>query len=1624
MKMKKVKHTTTLLFTIFSIGIFAQSKILLNNATIELPENVQEFSIQPNESYKGLVFRILEFREIPDELTQQQLKNLGVTLLEYLPHNSYVAAVPENMSGRTLFSQGIRSAVPSLAELKLSPNLYRGEIPEHARRDGNRLEIVLLPYEIIPANELISALKISGLKVLGVGSTGNYIEATCYEHELLELINHPWVAHVLEAEVPGEKENNTAITSHRVNTINGNNAPGFGYTGQGVIVSLGDDGAIGPHIDYTGRLDQSAAGASQGDHGDHVAGTIFGAGNRNPLGRGMAPGSEMLYYSYPGNLNNVTADYSTPGIRITSSSYSNGCNAGYTNFARTMDQTSRNLPGLMHVFSAGNSGTSDCGYGAGAGWGNITGGHKVGKNVIAVGNLTRLDVIANSSSRGPAHDGRIKPEVCAVGTQVFSTTDPHEYNLKTGTSMACPGVSGALAVLYEAYEDITTNAPNGGLMKALLMNGSDDLGNVGPDYTYGFGRINMRKTLRMVENNWIINGSISNNGSNNHTISVPAGTAQLRVMIYWTDREANVNAAKALVNDLDMTMSLGANTFQPFILNPTPIGSLLNAPAVPGVDTLNNVEQIVVNNPAAGTYTVNVQGTSVPFGPQAYHIVYYFEDEPLTLTYPIGGESFVPGVSEIIRWDATGVIGNFTIQVSNNNGNTWSNIATNLNGATRNFTWNVPTGFLNDQVRIRIQRGTLSSESNPFVIAPVPANLAFQSICPDTTTIQWTPVPNATGYVVYKLGAAFMDSIGYTTTNSFAIPNVSAFDEHWYSVSTVAANMGIGRRAISIESAGNGVFNCTVNNDIEAARLLSPSSGLIPSCVSDSLPVTLWVKNNGVNTINDFSLNFQVNGGAIVTENISQTLQTGDSALITGANFIIPNPSTLNQVKVWVQIPNDQSSRNDSAYTSVELYGTGSFGMPYVMNFDSEGLCPTAADCEATVCPLGNGYVNAANGIFDDIDWRVNSGGTPSQNTGPLADNTLGTSAGRYVYLEATSCLDKTAQLYTGCVDLTNASAPILEFFHHRRGNSVGPLNVEVFTNGEWVSIMAPITAVTGNVWVRYEANLVPYIGQKIAIRFIGETVGSWQGDIALDDISIKESTDIPAANFVALDSISCALNEVILEDRSLGAANTWTWSISPSTFNLMGGTSLSSQNPIVQFTANGLYTITLIASNGNGSDTLTRVNYVNITDGDPIPYLGIYSMGGNNSAALADWTLVNPDNNATWEFVPNLINPASNAAVRVNNFSYNAPGERDHLITQAFDLNGMTQAYLIFDYAYAPFNAAFTDSLQIDVAVGCGAGFDTVIFYSGGANLSTVGGNRNTLFTPNANEWGSDTIDISSMIGNSVRFRFTNINGYGNALYLNNFRITDSLMSAPNIIIAVDEPNACVSDTVLFSQTSTAATNFSWNFGAGSTPNSATGPGPHAVAYLSTGPKTATVTATNAGGQSIDNISLSVTDRPFAAFSESINQLSVDFTDISIGNPTAWQWDFGDGNSATVANPSHTYSASGTYTVTLIASNDCGVRNFSRNVTVQNISVEAFDAPEWKLFPNPGSGYAQLEIPGDVKVSRIQIIDAGGRMLRDEMLQQTPKSIELKGYAEGIYLIRLHHTDGVKIFRYTLIQP
>jgi Bacterial pre-peptidase C-terminal domain./Subtilase family. len=425
-----------------------------------------------------------------------------------------------------------------------------------------------------------------------------------------------------------------------------------------------------------------------------TGGILAGAGNLNPTMAGMATGTQLHVFditNYPQIVNAVTNN-ATLGTTVSSTSYSQGCNE-YNTTTQFGDQTTRDNPQLIFVFSAGNNASADCNYGAGAGWGNITGGYKVGKNVIAVANLDALEVRDNSSSRGPAPDGRIKPDISANGRDQNSTDANNTYQIGGGTSAACPGIAGIALQLTQAYKELNSaaNAPTA-LIKACLLNSAEDIGNPGPDFTYGYGRVNALRALQTIEDNRYLSASVSQGNTNTHSITVPANVAELRVMVYWHDEGGTPLASVSLVNDLDVTVTDPSSTvWQPWVLDHTPNVAALTSNATRGPDHLNNMEQITIPNPPAGTYTVTVDGFAVPAGPQEYYLVYEFRYDEIKVLYPMGGEGFVPGQQELIRWDGLRGIGNFNIQYSTNGGTTWTPIANNVSSTTQHYNWTVPS---------------------------------------------------------------------------------------------------------------------------------------------------------------------------------------------------------------------------------------------------------------------------------------------------------------------------------------------------------------------------------------------------------------------------------------------------------------------------------------------------------------------------------------------------------------------------------------------------------------------------------------------------------------------------------------------------------------------------------------------------------------------------------------------------------------------------------------------------------------------------------------------------------------------------------------------------------------------
>lgn len=1087
--------------------------IHFHRGAVQIAPNVHEVSASTDwilaQTFAQKVYCLIQFKTLPSAQEKAHLAEKGIELLTYYPEQAWIAAVPLSYPWETLQQENIRAILPLTSENKVHHSLLELPLPGWTLNAVDSIDLRLTWHPGLVEKQILPALETAGARILqNQWAYGSSATIRIDQNAILSTAGLPFVQYLEPIAPPASPENYTARTLHRSNVINGAYAGSRKYDGDGVVIALGDDGRIGPHIDYQGRDDNSETSRDWGDHGDHIAGTIMGAGNLNPLHRGMAPAATIHAYEVWDAVFESPTSHIADGVMLTSTSYSNGCNAGYTNWAASADAMIRNNPSLMHVFSAGNSGGLDCGYGAGMGWGNVTGGIKIGKNVLCVGNLTYFDVLAGSSSRGPAEDGRIKPDLCAKGTSVISTIAGNQYDNYTGTSMSCPGVSGTLSQLYHAYRDLNNgNDPESALLKGVMMNTCEDLGNPGPDFNYGYGRINARRAVKTLENANYFSGSIQQNDNQVHTLTIPANIAEVRVMLYWNDWEGAPGASRPLVNDLDLVGNgPGGSSWLPWVLDHRGSRSALSTPAVRDVDHRNNVEQITLDSIQPGTYTFSVSGTSVPMGPQTYYLLYEMRDSGITLTWPQGGENFVPGETESIRWDAWGDYGTFDLDYTLDSGNTWLPLAQNIAGEERYYNWTVPALVTGNAV-VRVQRSGFDAHSEaPFSIIEVPKNLRELSACPQTIELIWDIVPGAIAYDVFSLGSRYMDSIATSTTNTVTLTGTDQTQTYWFAVRARGTDGAIGRRTIAMQKLP-GLRDCSEPNDIAVEAVSFPGSATYLNCMNmDQAQVRVLLRNYSPNSISQVPVSFEVQGFPVVTETFPGPLPGHSDTTFTFTQSIDLSDSGTYFIRSWAAFVPDSNRVNDTTSSTFQVAESTTETLPYSEDFETFPSCNPFAGC-GHECELVNGWHNALNGEIDEIDWRTHSGPTPGTNTGPDQDHAPGTSSGRYLYLEAENCHEKEGRLISPCIDLGTVPDPELVFWFHHYGSLSGNLFVDLYAEDGWaLNITSPMIAEWGNKWWERRVDLTPWAGQTVYIRWRGTTGTGNQSDMALDDIQVRSA--------------------------------------------------------------------------------------------------------------------------------------------------------------------------------------------------------------------------------------------------------------------------------------------------------------------------------------------------------------------------------------------------------------------------------------------------------------------------------------------------------------------------------------
>jgi hypothetical protein len=526
--------------------------------------------------------------------------------------------------------------------------------------------------------------------------------------------------------------------------------------GDAQVVSIKEDKPDSNDLDIRGRVLPSPVASARVDgHATLMSTIVAGAGNSWILGRGVAPRASISPADFANLLPDLASYYTVNDIRVQNHSYGVGVESYYGADAAAYDATAIDLPSLMHVFSAGNRGNAaaETGpYRGLAGFANLTGSFKMSKNSLSVGALDSFSRVEALSSRGPAHDGRVKPELVAFG--------------EDGSSGAAALVSGTTLLMQQAYQaQFGVAAPNA-LLRNVLINTAIDLGAPAVDYTHGYGSLDAHYALETIQQGAFLGGTVSSSGVQVHTITVPDGIAQMKVTLTWNDPAAAPNADRALVHDLDLQVSRpsAGQTWLPWVLSPFPHPDSLRRPAIRARDSLNNAEQVTIDLPVSGSYEVTVRAGQLSVA-QPYFLSWQLvPQERFEWLFPVGGDNLESGKPALLRWK-TALRDGLAIEYSVDSGRSWTMALPSLDLASGYARWTVPDHrgiFL-----LRARGGSVEHRTDTITVSPLPEPAVGFS-CPDSVYLSWQPIAGASGYRLLRMDAQYL-AAAKETTDSFTV---------------------------------------------------------------------------------------------------------------------------------------------------------------------------------------------------------------------------------------------------------------------------------------------------------------------------------------------------------------------------------------------------------------------------------------------------------------------------------------------------------------------------------------------------------------------------------------------------------------------------------------------------------------------------------------------------------------------------------------------------------------------------------------------------------------------------------------------------------------------------------------
>lgn len=704
-----------------------------------------ENGMELKEDYQGTRIFIVNFTRTTSLKKVRSVEDKELSFLEKVPDNSFLVRATSKGLARLKSLEGFRSVLKYKPQDKIDPALLSERWKEPVVIEA------LLARGESPASLADETRSELFLGLIGDEEKGIRLRWLVKDESLAEfsrrLAAREEVILVTPFFLPRVLNDDSIWVIQSYDTVDKRNYAlsatlfNHGLLGQGEIAGVSDSGldndmcyfsygengyaeASYPSLPATGPLDMTKKvigytvlpGASAYDnnatcsvpvqfHGTHTSGSVVGDNFMNlasegsighDTGDGMAPMAK-LYFQDAGDdtsgcLTGLANDYEEifrqaydAGVRIHSNSWGSSSGGQYTTEASEVDRFLYDNEDFSLFFAAGNSGpfTGTVDSPASA------------KNCVAVGSVVSgemgADAVSDFSSRGPASDGRIKPDIMAPGESIVSASGTISssdrncgFKWMSGTSMSTPTAAGGAVLLRNyfakgfypggAADQADSFSPSSSLIKAALVAGAMDVGGVDiPNVMEGWGRVNLdrfaffrngdRDSLRPAVYDVRNEAGLTDGEEMAFDVAMDA-VGPLKIVLVWLDPEGTPMSSRALVNDLDLeAVSPSGETYRG--------NNFVQGISVSGgqSDNKNNVEGFYLPEAAAGRWQVKVKASDVNGTPrqddserQGFALVIIKTFSPSPEAAPSGLEAVDEGETGIsLSWNAVGGADSYSV---------------------------------------------------------------------------------------------------------------------------------------------------------------------------------------------------------------------------------------------------------------------------------------------------------------------------------------------------------------------------------------------------------------------------------------------------------------------------------------------------------------------------------------------------------------------------------------------------------------------------------------------------------------------------------------------------------------------------------------------------------------------------------------------------------------------------------------------------------------------------------------------------------------------------------------------------------------------------------------------------